>query len=80
VRLLAVWVDWQAVKKATVSRQAAILMIILLELRSAFRRVTPDGLYNYYILIGIGKKDFCKPRLIFARRTFFLGKPAQNRP
>jgi hypothetical protein len=35
VRLLAVWVDWQAVRKLAASKQAAILVIIFLELREA---------------------------------------------
>ena len=59
VRLLAVLVDWQAVQKATVSRQAAILIMIFRNSVEAFDRVFPDGLYNYYILIPVGKYDFC---------------------
>ena len=35
VRLLAVWVEEQAVKKATVSKQAAILVIIFFEFGKA---------------------------------------------
>ncbi len=27
----------------------------------ALDRVSPDGLYNYYILILVGKYDFCWP-------------------
>jgi len=34
VRLAAVWVDVQALQKATVSKQAAIFVIIFFELRS----------------------------------------------
>jgi hypothetical protein len=60
----------QAASRLTASKEAANLIIILLGLREALGRVSPDGLYNYYILLRFGKKDFCEPRLIFAKAPF----------
>jgi hypothetical protein len=70
VRLAVVVVEAQEASRLTASKEAAILIIILLELREALGRVSPDGLYNYYTLLRFGKKDFCKPRLIFAKSRF----------
>jgi hypothetical protein len=60
----------QAPRRLTASKQAAILIIILLGLREALGRAFPDGLYNYYIFLRLGKNDFCNPRLIFAKSQF----------
>jgi hypothetical protein len=68
VRLAVVLVEAQEARRLTASKEAAILIIILLGLREALGRVSPDGLYNYYTLLRFGKKDFCEPRLIFAKR------------
>jgi hypothetical protein len=70
VRLLAVWVELQAVQKAMVSKEAAIFVIICFELRGLCNRDSPDGLYNYYISPRIGKKDFCEARRNFAKGPF----------
>jgi hypothetical protein len=70
VRLAVVVVEVQAARRLTASKEAASLIIILLGLRETVGRVSPDGLYNYYILLPFGKKDFSHARLIFAKARF----------
>jgi hypothetical protein len=70
VRLLAVWVVVQALQRATVSKQAAILVIIFLNSVDCVTGASPDGLFNYYISPRIGKKDFCESRRILAKGSF----------
>jgi hypothetical protein len=70
VRLAVVVVEAQAARRLTASKEAAILIIILLGLRETLGGVSPDGRYNYYILLRFGKKDFSHPRLIFAKGRF----------
>jgi len=70
VRLAVVAVVEQEARRATASKLAAILVIIFLWNSVVLRRESPDGLYNYYILAPIGKKDFCETRRIFANPGF----------
>jgi hypothetical protein len=60
-------VEVQEARRLTASKEAAILIIILLGLRKTLAGVSPDGLYNYYISFQFGKKDFSHPRLILAK-------------
>ena len=67
VRLLAVWVEEQAVKNATVSKQAAILVIIWFGLGKALAGIPPT-----VFIITIFPPRMA--RRIFAKRDAFLRK------
>jgi hypothetical protein len=70
VRLAVVVVLWQAARRVTARKPAAIFVIILFGLGKAYFGIAPDGLYNYYIFGRNGKKDFSHPRRVFATGRF----------